>query len=835
MKKNLILLLRKPYLALIVLLAMQSGKTFAAQISTEKINTLVTLVNQAKIKNIDVTREEMTLTMAELFSAWAEWDENNQTINSEFYLKHPVYKTSAAEHAANLPDYQRSSVNTILDQAIEELIQVNNGTIIRKPVPNVAFDKVVVGDRSFLLNNSPVFLNTYTWKPDDPQTNPYFGNLNSQFISPNFIKNASGDVNQSQYNNINNDHDERIGQVFVSHSGIPDWTNTAYSNFTDGSRLFSKYDIDHPNARTLFANLFEKFIPILKDKRSSELGYMLFNEPSFFTQAGVWNTGEVSNYTKEKFKVWLTKKHSSISQLNLLWRSNYNTFDDIDISIPMSGDLQGSAIWFDWMRFNQLRVTDWFSFLTSEIKKHDPEGKTHIKLMPWLWNGNKRDHGIDFEALLSLTDIIGFDANSEYRNLRKTESYQAEYSFDWQSPIISFDFFSSVQPQQLLWDSENHFFTKVAFQEKDIDPAYVNAIYWLAATHGLSGTSTWVWGRNTDGSIISSRGTNSEYITDITHQPIGFHTLTRTIMDINANMADTVKLQQLKKPIRLFYSEVSAINQNNYMESIRQAHKKLFFEGLPLGFATENIINKQANSWPVVVIKNTPQVTSNELLAIQQYIDNKGTVLIDNTSLLFDEYNNPHPSSQIPAGEQVIYYQSDDELKEKILALTSIKALLPEVNVIEANNDKKVAWRIAQKTDNTYVLSMINTGKQPIELKIAAKQNNKRLFLTNLLNGQNIDTDLSLAAKQHLLVEVEVISEDIEEETVTTIPPLTPPVNTPDKDNNTNETSNEASTPQSTEKQTGNISGGSISFIHLFILGLAISLIQLSRALKKGV
>ncbi|MGJ8694159.1 MAG: beta-galactosidase [Thalassotalea sp.] len=808
----------------------------------EKISQLNSLIISAQTQELDVSREQMTIRMAELFLDWADWDEANQNINIKFYQEHPNYKNSAASHAENLAGYERDSVNTILDNAINELSQVINNTIIRKPVPVIDFRKVSIEQGEFRLkvnsnvsdnneaNNSDInpreintseaeqtiFLSSYTWKPSDDLTNPFFGNLHSSYISPTFITDEQGNTAPWRINAIINDNDQRIGQVFINHSAIPQWIINKYPNIGDTERLFSKYLIDHPGAKELFTTFFNTYIPPLKDKRATALGYMMFNEPSFFTEAGKWNTGGVSAAAMSKFRLWLATQHSSINNLNTIWSSNYASFDDINITLPMNSNLKGSAIWYDWMRFNQIRVTNWFSFLDSEITKHDSDAKTHIKLMPWLWNASARDHGMDFESLLEITDIIGFDANSEYLSHRtNTPWYQDNYSFDWQSPTLSFDFFSSVQPDQVLWDSENHFFNKGSFQLKDVDPDYVRAIYWLGATHGLDGVSTWMWGRNTDGSIIENRGYNSEYITGVTHQPLGFHELTRTIMDINAHHQDIVKLQKQNKAIRIFYSETSAISQNDYMDSIRDTHRTLFFNGIALGFATQKIIENHLNDWGFIVVNDSVQVTAAELAALKNYADNGGTILIDSVSLKTDQYGRKHAENLLPSGDNVMSYASLADLNSKALELAENKNLRPAINLIEnseaynINSNKKVAWRTVKNSDNSYTLSLVNTATTSINITINALANEQNLVLSNLMTGQVVDNNTNLAIRETLLLKATLVDAEIVTPAPTPIPdPVPAPTPTPETGEN-----NDA------DKATAATSAGSVSYL-LILLAL---------------
>ncbi|MDU0355576.1 beta-galactosidase [Paraglaciecola aquimarina] len=740
------LILRVKYLLVTSLLVCSS---FAcAQSIEEKITTLKALISEAENQKIDAEREKMTIRTAEQFLIWADWDEVNQSTNEAFYAVHPVYKSDPAAHAAALPVFERDSVNTLLSQSIDELTLVIAGDIVRKPAVVADFGKVELSDGQLWQDGKPVFIASYTWKTDEEATNQYFGNLSSQYIAPNHITNEQLDVNQWAIADVKaKKDDKRIGQVFVSHSAIPNWAHENYVDFTVGERLFSKFDIDNPDARLLYSAMFDAFVPELKGQRSTELGYMLFNEPSFFTEEGKWNSGPVSNSTMAKFRVWLADKHGEIASLNNLWDTSFNDFDSVELAIPIASNLKGTAIWFDWARFNQSRVVDWFVFLNDEIDKHDSEAKTHIKLMPWLWNENARDHGMDFEALLELGDIIGFDAESSYTHAWKTPEYLTDYSFDWQSPMMSFDFFSSVQLGQLLWDSENHFLMNGGFQLKDINPNYVSAVYWLAATHGLSGTSTWVWGRDADGSTLKRGGYGSSHIVAASQQPLVLHAVTRTFMDLSAHGEDIVLLQNQPKPIRIFYSESSAIAQQDYMTSIRDSYKHLYFDGMALGFVTQNILNKKADDWGIVVISQTEYVTDAEFAAIQAYVDRGGVVFKDAKSLQYNEYGMAR-AVELTAGKGlVVEYTDETDLHNQLMDKAKEDNLLPKFNVEQLNHTgtKTVAWRSAKREDGSVVTSLVNAGKELSTVTLSSRDEGFELVADNLLLGQTSNLTFVLA------------------------------------------------------------------------------------------
>jgi beta-galactosidase len=791
-------------------LALTAGLLLCSQFSLaqsieDKITSLKALITEAENQQIDAEREKMTLRTAEQFLIWADLDEANQVTNEAFYAVHPVYKSDPAMHAAALPVFERDSVDTLLSDSIEELTAVNAGDIVRKPAVVADFSKVELNDGQFWQDGKPVFIASYTWKTDEKGTNKYFGNLSSQYIAPNHIINKQLEVNPWALADVQAKKDDnRIGQVFVSHSAIPRWAKENYTDFTVGERLFSKFDIDNPGARVLYSAMIDAFAPELKGQRSTELGYMLFNEPSFFTEEGKWNSGPVSNSTMAKFRLWLADKHGEIASLNNLWNTTFSDFDSVELAIPIASNLKGTPIWFDWARFNQARVVEWFVFLNDEIKKHDSDAKTHIKLMPWLWNKNARDHGMDFEALLELGDIIGFDAHSSYSHTWKTLEFLNDHSFDWQSSSMSFDFFSSIQPEQLLWDSENHFLMSSGFQPKDLNPDYVASIFWLAATHGLSGTSTWVWGRDADGATLNRGGYSSSHIVAASQQPLALHAVTRTFMELSAHGEDIALLQHQNKPIRLFYSETSAIVQSSYMTSIHDSYKHLYFDGLALGFVTKNILDKKADNWSLVVISDSEYVTDQEFAAIQAYVERGGVVYKDAKSLKYNEYGVEREALISSGTGMVETFNGESDLHGKVMAKATAEKLLPAFELQQSNGEgtKTVAWRNAKRDDGTLISSLVNTGKSVASVNLSSRDAGFELTASDLMIGQGASLNFELKPMESRFLALTL------EESATPVPTPTP---TPEP------------TPQP-EPSSSESGGGSINLYLLFILLGALSL-----------
>ncbi len=61
----------------------------------------------------------------------------------------------------------------------------------------------------------------------------------------------------------------------------------------------------------------------MKGKAYTDMGYILSNEPHWFSMQKTWATGVISKYTMEKFRVWLKNKHGNIAHLNKLWNTSF--------------------------------------------------------------------------------------------------------------------------------------------------------------------------------------------------------------------------------------------------------------------------------------------------------------------------------------------------------------------------------------------------------------------------------------------------------------------------------------------------------------------------------
>jgi len=738
-----------------------------------EITKLETLIAEAESKNLDATKEKMAIRLAKVFLIYANWDENNKDFNKKsFESVENFHETSAEILAENLATYERSEVITVLEEAVTTLTAVISGEIIRKPVPTIDWSQISYDGNQLIHDGKPVFLADYTWQPDTAGSlslTDYFGAYDGYYIDANFVDNAQGDIKVWVLNQLNSKPDGNFGLMFIGHKNVPNWLETKYPNIKTGGSLFTGYDIDHPGTREAMEFLLEGVIPKMKGKNYTRQGYMLSNEPHW-NLAGNWAVTEFSEFGKTKFKDWLKEKHQTISTLNALWGTSFTDFDNVAIpSFPMPKSQIGTPIWYDVMRFNQVRATEWLKFLNDEVIKHDPDAKTHIKVIPEQWTDNGRWHGLDFEALTDITVNIGNDGGSfKSKRWGKIGDWPNRYSYFWESMSMSYDFFRSISPNKVNYNSEAHFIQTTAFADLFLEPSYARSVY----------SQTWFWPRDESGAA----DTRSEDVSAaVIQQPRVLNEITSTYMDLNTHSEHIAALQHNKQHIRLFYSETSAINKENYMTDTFHLYESMYFDGTAIGFATENIIKKQNNrDWEVIIVYKTEYVTEEELNALQTYLNNGGTVIVDAVSLKKDEYGKAHTISLTPGSGVLQIGSSLEDLKTRAYNVITSKGKLPLLTLDETNavNAKGCLWKSYKDERGKHIISIVNIGKGEADLTLALRGDDTPIIATNLLTGETLSSKFKMQPEDVILLEVEKINVGDDSFTIETVGETCP-----DKDN----------------------------------------------------
>lgn len=721
----------------------------------DKIKSLNKLVKKIEKKGFNLEKEKMTLSLVEIFIPFIKWDELHINENKQQFDAVKKYKANAEQMAINLPDFEWKEVDLLLDEVFQNINKIKNKKLKRNSILKIDWTKLSIDGADIKYFGAPVFLSDYTWQPKTTKISEYFGAMDGAYISGSHVVNEEGEINAKMLRDLQQKPTGGFGSIFINHRNVPDWMSRKFPETLVGASHYTGYDIDHSLTRSIIKSLLNKTASVVQDKKYSRLGYMLTNEPHWNSIQDTWSTHEFSPHTLHKFKIWLANIHVTIQNLNAVWGTDYTNFMEVDLEVPIHSSLKGTPQWYDWMRFNMMRVTQWFNFMKKEIRSSDGVAKVHIKVMPNLWTEHKRDHGLDFEALTELSDVIGNDAAAwkDSSSKNKSLNFKNKYAFHWREIAMSYDFFKSVSPNKIIYNSENHFISTTFFRDLYLKPSYARATYWLGTLHGLNISQTWYWSRRVNGAPKNIDKVDKGYAGSINHQPRIINEIESTMMDLNANGFDIAALQKTEKPIRLFYSETSAIIKEHHMDDLFKLYESLYFEGVGLGFTTANIIKKQKHElWDHILLYDTEFITEKEFLALQKYLDQGGVIIKDKMSATKDEYGIALSYNLKPSKGKIIIKNTIDSFKEESLKRIHLNNRAPLFKLTEKGEDKVCFWKSYTENDGRSVISIVNLGKRPRDIKITLQSTGTDQY-KNLLTGEVIDSSFTIESEEVFLLE----------------------------------------------------------------------------------
>lgn len=770
------------------------ANTELEKLAVAKIMLLQTKMDQAAKNKIDVTREETIVWFAKEFLKYADWDETNRDVVAYGFEQYMPYHANKDKLADELPDFQRQKVIDIVEAGIAELTQVINGDIQRRAVNKVDWENIDVSNDMLLSNNKPIFLYDYFSKSvgrpltDKAVYNDHLGAIyhGGENLYPvdhdrainSFLLNEDGTFNQELMQEVTSIPDTNVGFLIYWNMGIPEWVEAKEPEVRKGRSLFTGYDIDNPLVRDVWGKIVRETGKLTKGKKVTELGYILANEPHWYSEAGHWSQNfqemnDISSYTRAAFRGWLAEKYdNNIAQLNTNWGASFSDFAAVEIVIPIDPKTRGTAIWYDWSRYNMDRSIDWFTFIQSELKSVNPDADTHIKIMPNMYTENNRSHGIDVEALTELTTMIGDDAKTReirHLNYKQPEKWEERYAYFWEELSMSYDFMESVSPNKIHINSESHFLSASWYRDLHTSVEYVESVYWLATLQGMDANMAWFWARDPDGSPedrlegelnFFDPALAGSFAGSVNQQPHVANAFTQVMFDLNSYSEEIIALREQRRPLRLFHSEVSAINKPFHMTQQFEMYEGLFFDGFPMGFVTEKIIQKQDNNlWDAVLVYRTEFVTADELDALQSYLDQGGTVIVDSPeSLSKNEYGIAHGKTlNKGSGELIVLNKSTSMADIRQVALNKVSTVVPDIVLTEDNGTahKGARWQAVKQSDGSYLVSVLNLGKHTAKLNLSLKDG-KKVVVTDLFTGKQQSTDFSLDPKGVSLLSVEI-------------------------------------------------------------------------------
>jgi beta-galactosidase len=698
-----------------------------------RLNALRIAVEHARKQGLDTSYEEVTLVTARQFLGFISNDMANPDALEKLTAKYQwgEVKQHAAELARAIPGQEMEETRAILDHALSELDRVQRNPASRRSPPLLDSQKPILRGDFWYAGDRPVFPGSFVWMPEEKDLGHAFGRLPSLYLTLKNLTAEGSGLKPEVLSRIQQRVDgwgrsNTVFEVFLDQSP-PAWAVNKYPDITQGKRQFVGYDIDHPKVREMWQRYLAEVVPVIKQRADGLATYLLANEPHWFTTKEAWSTGSVSEYTFKHFRAWLALRyHGDLATLNRRWQQQFTSFEAVTMDLPMPTAMKGSALWYDWCRFNMDRVNEWFLFLKTEIRKHDPQARCTVKLITdlWLTTRHEKDNGLDYETLAAqVEDVSGADTAAEapgddlFRR-EKNPAWREKYALGWQVQSMYYDFLKSVAPAKTIFDSEYHAFSAGSWRVPSVAPDYVRAVLWLGHLHGLGMNLAWYWPRHLDGSITAEDG--SAFYGSFGMQPLATDAYGRTMKELNAFAPEIVALARAPKPVRLFYSTDSAIQSPSFHKTIAKAYESACFLSLPVGFVTEQMLAADdaahMKEYPLLIVPGATHVSDRAVDQLKRYAGQGGTVvLLGEKCLAFDQYSQERPGSLLAFVQNAPRVKAEEPVEEIGNQLESLAGQADlQRPVVCRGGDGKIPWGVqcvSARTNGALLVHLINVGK----------------------------------------------------------------------------------------------------------------------------
>ncbi|GAB6164199.1 hypothetical protein JCM19992_01990 [Thermostilla marina] len=450
------------------------------------------------------------------------------------------------------------------------------------------------------------------------------------------------------------------------------------------SRTMIEYDISHPAGMALVEGFF---YGLGRAHAAANTGgiprvYIMFNEPHYSIEKDSWNGAPISPSGMDQFRDWLQAKYGTIDKLNASWNSDWKAFSQVEIDTPIDTALRGTPVWYDAMRFNMDRFTDFFRTERDMIRAGDPGALTTIKLMGHCFWGDGRNHGLDHEALCHIQDVLGADltfksylAEPPWRRKKMDPRY---IDSNWAGQAMFYAFCRSICPDKAFFDSEFHGLPSALDAHPTKPEEWVRSGLWAMHIAGVDIVNAWCYLRDAEGRVNPNWELHSEFSND----PAALFTFAKTMHEINDLAGLVVAFQNIEPDVYLYYSEDSAIQDPEYMPRMLNAYTTLYYNGIESGFVTANMLREGFRPQGLLIVPQPTFLSDDEAAVLLRAMRSVDTIYLGGDPGEHDAEG--HPRTQPPTLPQSVVRQESLDLAP-VRALPSVRA--KTAVTVEAESD----------------------------------------------------------------------------------------------------------------------------------------------------
>lgn len=306
---------------------------------------------------------------------------------------------------------------------------------------------------------------------------------------------------------------------------------------------------------------------------------------------------------RQQFIAHVQTLYEDRQALNQSWRAHLADYEEI--LIGDAGEQydyrQKRAYQWDWQAFHRSLAVQYLQGLRDEVKQLAP-GKPLLATLPdnVFQPGESRD-GLDREAIAGMMDITGCTTQ-----LSPSSDLYA-YRYPDQSAFCTV--MRSMEPDKPVVCAENQI-TVDDTLSPEYAYAYVYTAVWDAVVSGLS--------------AMALPGDSPVFL-----RPETFEAFAAAALDINRLAPVVHAMQRAPAEVGILWSDSAKVFDDGepYLLSARFAYEGCSFSGYAVRYITEaQCVSGDLDLLKVLVIPETPSLRNDAFTAIQEYVEQGGTV-----------------------------------------------------------------------------------------------------------------------------------------------------------------------------------------------------------------
>ena len=625
---------------------------------TQELEKKIDKLEQA---DLNLYAERTSLEICEYFIRQAEHDQRSTGSLMTSFLRwqnKDFSRAHAKESAELLPKIQAWQILRILDQIDSDL---KNETWLAerpKPVGPVQSQKLKLEGRYLHQDGRPVlaygFNGERAWR--EAKWGMQFANIPIP-IDKLFPRRPTSDSAVIRQVAFDTRKALAVGLIPNYRFGFvpPRWLLKKYPDLCDKAGHFMDMDIDHPETRAIVEKAIRSVSPALpKDtfftfKLGNEISFPLDVDTILGDDNRVTKKG-LSPHGEAQFVEWLKKKYRQLDELNDKWATSFRSWQ---AAAHAKVDTNNGRQFFDACKFNDERVLAFYVWMNGTVKRYAPTAQTYLNLPNGKFlqgsyagtthlTGTQRTvsdylSGVWVEGLHRSTDLAGFDTTAmrrpPFKHHHPKYRYEA-YAFEWLGLAANYDFHRCVAPNKLMFENELHNAQTLANHDDRLPPEHMTCVNWMQYALGVGMNQLWSWSRSNYRPL--GRATHCS----VSNYPALVEAFIRSGIDASSV---TDVLAALSNPsdrkVSLLYSQASAIQSVEYLDTQLASYEALAFLGVPIGFCTEQqLLGDGLSDQEVVIVAGARHVSQESVAALQKYQAAGGKVwLVGNEGLDLDE------------------------------------------------------------------------------------------------------------------------------------------------------------------------------------------------------